>query len=213
MTEQQNVTTPDPITTGEARVMVRQTATGFEQGIAGLAGLFTAGPLGALAAWGALRGLQGKWAPWFVLGIPAAPTLLIAQFAVLGAIGVAVDEAQQQQTSFAPVTQNYTAPVSKPALSLASNQHSSFWAYSTGKSEVADYTITKANGGMNTLRYSDGLVSILSLNNGKFMHSIVDNGKSTDIKRGTYTVKGDKIQLNFQSGTKATFPRSGLSIS
>jgi len=26
-------------------------------------------------------------------------------------------------------------------------------------------------------------------------------------------VKGDKVQLNFQSGTKATFPRSGLSIS
>ena len=78
-------TTPDPITTQE-RVLVRSTATGFEQGIAATAGFFTAGPLGSLAAWGALRGLQGKWAPWFILGIPAAVTLNVVQLFILAAI-------------------------------------------------------------------------------------------------------------------------------
>ena len=78
-------TTPDPITTQE-RVLVRSTATGFEQGIAATAGFFTAGPLGSLAAWGALRGLQGKWAPWFILGIPASVALNVVQFVILAAI-------------------------------------------------------------------------------------------------------------------------------
>lgn len=75
-------TTPDPIDDSE-RILVRQTVTGFEQGIAALAGLFTAGPLGSLAAWGAIRGLQGKWAPWFVLGIPAAITLNVVNGFIL----------------------------------------------------------------------------------------------------------------------------------
>jgi hypothetical protein len=78
-------TTPDPITTQE-RVLVRSTATGFEQGIAAMAGLFTAGPLGSLAAWGALRGLQGKWAPWFILGIPASVALNVVQLLIIAAI-------------------------------------------------------------------------------------------------------------------------------
>ena len=99
MTEQQKVTTPDPITTGEARVMVRQTVTGFEQGIAGMVGLFTAGPLGALAAWGALRGLQGKWTPWVILGIPAAPVLLVGQLIVAGAVMAPVVEEYEQNNS------------------------------------------------------------------------------------------------------------------
>ena len=80
-----STTTPDPITTQE-RVLVRSTATGFEQGIAAMAGLFTAGPLGSLAAWGALRGLQGKWAPWFILGIPASVALNVVQLFILAAI-------------------------------------------------------------------------------------------------------------------------------
>ena len=62
------VTVSNPVTMQQA-VMVRQTASGFEQGIAATAGFFTAGPIGALASWGAIRGLQGKWAPWFVLGL------------------------------------------------------------------------------------------------------------------------------------------------
>ena len=78
-------TTPNPITNQES-VLVRSTATGFEQGIAAMAGLFTAGPLGSLAAWGALRGLQGKWAPWFILGIPASVTINVVQLLILAAI-------------------------------------------------------------------------------------------------------------------------------
>ena len=78
-------TTPDPINTQE-RVLVRSTATGFEQGIAAMAGLFTAGPLGSVAAWGALRGLQGKWAPWFILGIPASVALNVVQLFIIAAI-------------------------------------------------------------------------------------------------------------------------------
>ena len=52
---------PDPIDAYQSRVLVRQTASGFEQGIAAIAGLLTAGPIGALASWGTIRGLQGKW--------------------------------------------------------------------------------------------------------------------------------------------------------
>ena len=79
-------TTPDPITPNTERVMVRSTVTGFEQGIAALTGLLTAGPVGALASWGVIRGVQGKWAPWAILGIPAAPVLGFIQLVTLGAI-------------------------------------------------------------------------------------------------------------------------------
>lgn len=78
-------TTADPVQNNVERVIVRQSATGFEQGIAAIIGLCTAGPLGALASWGTLRGLQGKWTPWFLLGLPAAPVLLVGQLVVVGA--------------------------------------------------------------------------------------------------------------------------------
>ena len=85
-------TTQDPINTQE-RVLVRSTATGFEQGIAAMAGFFTAGPIGSVAAWGALRGLQGKWAPWFILGIPASIAINITQLVVIaGIMGVVSPE-------------------------------------------------------------------------------------------------------------------------
>lgn len=89
-------TTPDPITNDQSRVLVRQTATGFEQCIAGFAGLLTAGPLGAIAAFGAIRGLQGKWAPWTILGTVAAPVLLVGQLAVIGSF--VEDDPQVQPT-------------------------------------------------------------------------------------------------------------------
>ena len=88
-------TTPDRIT-DQSPVLVRQTATGFEQCIAGMAGLLTAGPLGALAAFGAIRGLQGKWAPWTILGTVAAPVLLVGQLAVIGSF--ANDDPEIQPT-------------------------------------------------------------------------------------------------------------------
>lgn len=76
----------DPISNNVERVLVRNTATGFEQGIAATAGFLTAGPLGALASWGVIRGVQGKWTPWVILGIPAAPVLGLIQLFTIGAI-------------------------------------------------------------------------------------------------------------------------------
>ena len=80
-------TTPDPISNNVERVLVRNTVTGFEQGIAAAAGLFTAGPLGALASWGAIRGVQGKWTPWFVLGVPAAIAINLVNVFALAMVG------------------------------------------------------------------------------------------------------------------------------
>ena len=87
MTQQQLPSTnvEHPITNQQV-VMIRQTASGFEQGIAASFGLITAGPLGALASWGTIRGVQGKWLPWFVLGVPMAPILGLVQLALLGGV-------------------------------------------------------------------------------------------------------------------------------
>ena len=90
-------TTPDPITNNVERVLVRSTATGFEQGIAATAGLLTCGPLGALASWGTIRGLQGKWAPWFIIGVPSAVVINVINVAALAVIGSMGTEAPKQQ--------------------------------------------------------------------------------------------------------------------
>ncbi len=81
---------PDPVEINQSRVLVRQTASGFEQGIAALAGLLTAGPIGALASWGTIRGVQGKWTPWFILGIPSIVGINIINIILLGIIGAVV---------------------------------------------------------------------------------------------------------------------------
>ena len=102
-----NKTTQDPITTQE-RVLVRSTATGFEQTIAAMAGFFTAGPLGAIASWGALRGLQGKWAPWFILGVPSAIAINILQLVILATLGGAFSETEQTKpTSLQETSSEY----------------------------------------------------------------------------------------------------------
>ena len=88
--------TSDPVTNQE-RVLVRSTATGFEQTIAAIAGFFTAGPLGAVASWGALRGLQGKWAPWFILGVPSAIAINIVQIVILATLMGTVDEGESYE--------------------------------------------------------------------------------------------------------------------
>tara|TARA_B100001121_G_C18599684_1_gene578876 strand:+ start:66 stop:575 length:510 start_codon:yes stop_codon:yes gene_type:complete len=90
-------TTPDPITNNVDRVLVRSTATGFEQGIAAVAGLLTCGPIGALASWGTIRGLQGKWAPWFIIGVPSAVVINVVNVAALAVIGSMGTEAPKQQ--------------------------------------------------------------------------------------------------------------------
>ena len=96
--------TPDPISNNVERVLVRNTATGFEQGIAAVAGLFTAGPIGALASWGTLRGCQGKWTPWFVLGVPGAIVINVINIALLGMIAGSIpeDSYYEDQSSAVP---------------------------------------------------------------------------------------------------------------
>ena len=84
----------DPIDNSQ-RILVRNTVTGFEQGIAAVIGLFTAGPIGALAAWGTLRGVQGKWTPWFLIGIPLSIIINLINFlifTIIAALIVAVSE-------------------------------------------------------------------------------------------------------------------------
>ncbi len=98
---------PDPID-NQQRVLVRQTATGFEQGIAAFAGFFTAGPLGALASWGTIRGVQGKWTPWFILGIPAALVINAINFGILVAV-VSVTN-QSSSTSDVQLPKSYLPP-------------------------------------------------------------------------------------------------------
>jgi len=85
-------TTPDPINNNQERILVRNTVTGFEQGIAATAGLFTAGPLGALASWATIRGVQGKWTPWFILGVPASVTINIINVVAVVVIGGAFSQ-------------------------------------------------------------------------------------------------------------------------
>ena len=98
-----NATTPDPITTQE-RVLVRQTATGFEQGIAAFMGFFTAGPIGAVASMAAIRGLQGKWTPWFLLGLPASFAINLFYVVMLVLLGGLSTETDTPATKDAMIT-------------------------------------------------------------------------------------------------------------
>ena len=87
----------DP-TDNTQRVLVRNTVTGFEQGIAAVAGLFTGGPIAAIASWGAIRGLQGKWTPWFILGIPSCVVINLINIAILASIGITSSEDDRSST-------------------------------------------------------------------------------------------------------------------
>ena len=73
--------TSDPVDNSQ-RVLVRNTVTGFEQGIAAVVGLLTAGPIGALASWGTIRGVQGKWTPWVLIGIPLSLVINLINFLI-----------------------------------------------------------------------------------------------------------------------------------
>ena len=94
--------TPDPISSNTERVLVRNTVTGFEQGIAAVAGLFTAGPLGAVASWATIRGVQGKWTPWFILGVPGAVAINVVNIVALAAIGGAAGDTDTSTSYVAP---------------------------------------------------------------------------------------------------------------
>lgn len=88
----------DPIDNTQ-RILIRNTVTGFEQGIAAVAGLLTAGPIGALASWGTIRGLQGKWTPWFVIGIPLCVIINLINFLIIGLISASmVEESEKSST-------------------------------------------------------------------------------------------------------------------
>lgn len=119
----------DPITEGQTRTVVRQSVTGFEQGIAAGAGLLTAGPLGAVASWATIRGLQGKWAPWTILGFIGAPVCLGVQLIGLGMFGTALDtvtpnRAPQQTSSIEQVQEAPTE--GKSPSGLFSNEPQTF---------------------------------------------------------------------------------------
>ena len=111
--------TSDPVDNNTERVLVRNTATGFEQGIAATAGFFTAGPLGALASWGTIRGLQGKWTPWFILGIPAAIGINVVNVGLLVALN-------SNNTTPEPAPQRANTELTTP---FASNSNNSLPAY------------------------------------------------------------------------------------
>ena len=96
--------TPDPVSNNVERVLVRSTATGFEQGIAATAGLLTAGPLGALASWGTIRGVQGKWAPWFVLGVPGMIVINVINVVLMGMIASSVPDETYEDQSYLQTT-------------------------------------------------------------------------------------------------------------
>ena len=102
--------TPDPIDNNTDRVLVRSTASGFEQSIAALAGFLTCGPIGALASWGSIRGLQGKWAPWFILGIPSCVVINIVNILIMGMLGSMLPEESEKQNRSSKF--NHYSPVS-----------------------------------------------------------------------------------------------------
>ena len=95
---QNNQVVEDPIDNTQ-RVLIRNTVTGFEQGIAAVAGFLTAGPIGALASWGTIRGVQGKWTPWFVIGIPLCAIINLVNFLIIGLITASmVEESEKSST-------------------------------------------------------------------------------------------------------------------
>ena len=98
---------PDPIDNNVERVLVRNTASGFEQSIAAVAGLITCGPIGSIASWATIRGLQGKWTPWFILGIPSVVVINVINIIIFGMLGsVSPDSPKDQDQSL--VMNNYT---------------------------------------------------------------------------------------------------------
>ena len=142
-------TTPDPISNNVDRVLVRSTATGFEQGIAAVAGLLTCGPIGALASWGTIRGLQGKWAPWFIIGVPGAVVINVVNIAAFSILGSMAPEAPQQQDVSSSLNSSYSAYTTLPAYNVSNN--------------VGDTTLVQKCQQLQTAQANDDLGAILKL--------------------------------------------------
>ena len=96
---QNTQTVEDPIDNSQ-RVLVRNTVTGFEQGIAAVTGFLTSGPIGALASWGIIRGVQGKWTPWFIIGIPLCVIINLINIFLIGLIIPSMVEESEQSSTF-----------------------------------------------------------------------------------------------------------------
>jgi hypothetical protein len=148
-----------PLEEGQTPTLVRDSVTGFEQGIAALAGLFTAGPLGALASWGAIRGVQGKWTPWFILGIPSAIAINAFYFGVFIMLGSAYNRIQESSSSStaSPAVQQLTQPAAGTANSPTSAVASSEYATVTLVEDSTPKGLRIATG---RLIYNDGDVLI-----------------------------------------------------
>ena len=214
-TLQNNFVTDDPVDANQ-RVLVRQTATGFEQGIAALAGLCTAGPLGALASWGAIRGLQGKWTPWFILGIPSAVVLNAVQIAV--AAPYLLETFQQHSdtnTSAAQYRSPYTTTTSyreidaNPRIPFGKAY---FKSGTTGKEEIIGVSVAdrkNANGHIAyDAQWSDGYKSTYVFwSNGDV--EIFSKDGSGDIERtpARYSRENNgEIKITANTGSVTIFP-------
>ena len=214
-TLQNNFIIDDPLDTNQ-RVLVRQTATGFEQGIAALAGLFTAGPLRALASWGVIRGVQGKWTPWFILGIPSAVALNAIQIAVAAPY---LFETFQQYSDTSTSAAKYLAPNTATTLYREIDVNPSipfgkayFKSGRTGKEEIIGVSITDRKNVNGHIAYdaqwSDGYKSTYVFwANGDA--EIFSKDGSGDIERtpARYSRENNgKIKITANTGSVTIFP-------
>tara|TARA_Y100000739_G_C20426085_1_gene381207 strand:- start:60 stop:758 length:699 start_codon:yes stop_codon:yes gene_type:complete len=214
-TLQNNFVTDDPVDANQ-RVLVRQTATGFEQGIAALAGLCTAGPLGALASWGAIRGLQGKWTPWFILGVPSAVVLNAVQIAVAAPyLFETFQQHSDTNTSAAQYRSPYTTTTSyreidaNPRIPFGKAY---FKSGTTGKEEIIGVSVAdrkNANGHIAyDAQWSDGYKSTYVFwSNGDV--EIFSKDGSGDIERtpARYSRENNgEIKITANTGSVTIFP-------
>ena len=170
-------TTPDPIQNDVQRVMVRQTVTGFEQGIAALGGLLTAGPLGAVAAWGSIRGLQGKWTPWAVLGCVGAPLCIgvqVGAFSALMDAGSSSDSGSYETSRYeAPAPEARPEPTYQPAPAPEAQP-----AATANKAATCDFPTDDTVSGRDTYRCS---VTERTNANGHTVHDISLDGRKISV--------------------------------
>ena len=196
-------------------ILVRNTASGFEQGVAAIAGLLTAGPLGALASWGTIRGLQGKWLPWFVIGVPAAPVLGLLQLGMgiggLGILGTMMNSTPSTPSTppaeerLMPSEPEAPAPSYTPNSSLTNTSwetcFSSVFPGSDGR-ETKEFgcKVTNPEPGFVNVTWSDGVESTFVNYDGDGFDS-VRNVKTGHLDYGTIkyvTHEGNKY-MHFES--------------
>ena len=70
-----------------------------QQVLAGAVGLLTAGPLGLVAGVFCFRKLEGNWLPWVLIGVVAAPVLVLGQFFGYQQLTASADSSSDQDAS------------------------------------------------------------------------------------------------------------------